>query len=90
MLSSDDETGVRSASQSVLFCMLLLIVTGMPFYLGVTSAVYLPVALALEGWFIFMAMRFIAQKTLRGGARLFLASIIYLPLLLLALVLTKS
>jgi protoheme IX farnesyltransferase len=90
MLSRDDHTGVRSASQGVLFCMLLLIITGMPFYVGLTSAWYLPVALALGAWFTAMAMAFHRQKTLRAARALFITSIIYLPLLLLALVLTKS
>ena len=90
MLSREDDTGVRSASQGVLFCMFLLIITGMPFYVGLTSAVYLPVALALGAWFTAMAMAFHRQKTLQAARALFITSIIYLPLLLLALVLTKS
>jgi protoheme IX farnesyltransferase len=90
MLSRDDDSGVRSASQGVLFCMALLIITGMPFYLGLTSAIYLPVALALGGWFTVMAMAFHRKKTVEAARALFLTSIIYLPLLLLTLVLTKS
>ena len=90
MLSRDDDSGVRSASQGVLFCMGLLIITGMPFYLGLTSAIYLPVALALGAWFTVMAMAFHRKKTLAAARALFLTSIIYLPLLLLTLVLTKS
>jgi protoheme IX farnesyltransferase len=90
MLSSGDDTGARSASQSVLFCMLLLIVSGVPAYLGLTSSIYLPVSLALGGWFIAVAMRFHRKKTPRDARSLFLTSIIYLGLLLLALVLTKS
>lgn len=89
MLSRDDDTGVRSASQGVLFCMLLLILTGMPFYVGLTSAVYLPVALALGGWFTVMSLRFHRKKTIEAARALFFTSIIYLPLLLLVLVLTK-
>jgi len=90
MLSRDDDTGVRSASQGVLFCMLLLILTGMPFYFGLTKVLYLPVALALGGGFTFMAMQFHRKKTLQAARALFVTSIIYLPLLLLTLVLTKS
>ncbi len=90
MLSRDDVTGVRSASQGVLFCMLLLIITGAPAYLGLTTVVYLPIALALGSWFIAMAMRFHRHKTFETARALFLTSIIYLPLLLLALVLTRA
>lgn len=90
MLSRDDDTGVRSASQGVLFCMLLLIITGLPHYCGLTSQIYLPIALALGIGFLVMAMKFHQKKTLPSARALFFASIIYLPLLLLALVLTKS
>jgi len=90
MLSRDDNTGVRSASQSVLFCMLLLIITGTPFYLGLTRMIYLPLSLALAGGFMAMAMKFHREKTFQAARALFVTSIVYLPLLLLALVLTKA
>jgi len=90
MLSRNDDSGVRSASQGVLFCMALLIITGMPFYLGLTSAIYLPAALALGGWFTVMAMAFHRKKTFAAARALFFTSIVYLPLLLLTLVLTTS
>jgi protoheme IX farnesyltransferase len=70
--------------------MLLLIITGTPAYLGLTSVIYLPIALALGGWFIAMAMQFHHKKTFQAARSLFVTSIVYLPLLLLALVLTKS
>jgi heme o synthase len=90
MVSSDDATGARSSSQSVLFCMLLLIVGGVPTYLGLTSIVYLPLAFALGGLFIAVAMQFHRRRTAKDARALFVTSIIYLPLLLAALVLTKS
>ncbi|MGZ8939979.1 MAG: heme o synthase, partial [Limisphaerales bacterium] len=89
MVSSDDDSGARSSSQSVLFCMLLLIVSGLPTYVGLTTAIYLPIAVALSGWFIVMALRFHGRRTAADARNLFLTSIIYLPLLLAALVITK-
>jgi protoheme IX farnesyltransferase len=90
MMSNDDETGLRSASQSVLFSILLLMIAGVPQYVGLTTIVYLPIALTLSGWFVAMAMLFHKQRTPQNARRLFLSSIIYLPLLLAALVLTKQ
>lgn len=90
MVSKGDETGTRSASQSVLFCMLLLLVSGIPAFLGVVSSIYLGVELILNGLFIIVAMRFLRTQLAADARRLFLTSIAYLPLLLLALVLTKS
>jgi len=90
MVSRGDETGTRSASQSVLFCIVLLLVSGIPAFLRVVSSWYLPAELVLNGLFIFMAMRFLRTQAAVDARRLFLTSILYLPLLLIALVLTKS
>jgi len=98
MVSKGDETGARSASQSILFCIMLLIVSGIPAFLGLVRPIYLAIELLLNGAFIFMAMRFLRTQgsagdtpaaTASAARKLFLTSIIYLPLLLLALVLTK-
>ena len=90
MISSDDRTGERSASQSVFFCMLLFIVAGLPAFLGIATIFYLLVELALSGAFVAVAMRFLRTRATADARRLFFASIIYLPLLLATLVLTKS
>lgn len=89
MISKDDNTGVRSASQSVLFCFLLLFISGGPAFLKVVNYNYLTVELVLNGLFIFAAMRFLRTQQHADARRLFLTSIAYLPLLLAALVLTK-
>jgi protoheme IX farnesyltransferase len=89
MVSKNDATGARSASQSVLFCIVLLFISGVPQFVGLVSAVYLPVELILNGLFIFVAMRFLRTQQPIDARRLFLTSIAYLPLLLGALVLTK-
>lgn len=90
MVSRGDETGTRSASQSVFFCIVLLLVSGIPAFLGVVNSNYVLVELILNGLFIMVAMRFLRTQMVADARKLFLASIIYLPLLLLALVLTKS
>jgi protoheme IX farnesyltransferase len=90
MISSDDRSGERSASQSVFFCILLLIIAGLPAFLGIATWLYLAIELVLGGLFIAIAMRFLKMRTVRTARLLFVTSIIYLPLLLGALVLTKS
>lgn len=89
MISTDDESGARSASQSVLFCLLLLIVASIPGYLGVSNFFYVPLSLLLGGGFMAAAMHFHKHRTARAARWLFLASIVYLPLLLIAMVATK-
>jgi protoheme IX farnesyltransferase len=90
MISSDDRSGERSASQSVFFCILLLVIAGLPTFLGIATPVYLAIELALGGLFIAVAMRFLKRRTAGAARLLFVTSIVYLPLLLGALVLTKS
>jgi heme o synthase len=90
MIATDDRTGERSASQSVFFCMLLFIIAGLPAYLGIATVFYLLAELILGGVFLAMAMRFLKTRERSDARRLFLTSIIYLPLLLLALVLSKA
>lgn len=89
MISSDDRSGERSASQSIFFCILLLILAGLPAFLGIANYVYLPIELLLGGLFVAVAMRFLRLRTPGAARLLFIASIAYLPLLLAALVLTK-
>src|SRR6266404_3505005 len=89
MISSDDPTGERSASQSVFFCILLLVLAGLPAFVGIASYVYQPIELVLGGLFIAVAMRFLRLRTKSAARLLFFASIAYLPLLLAALLLTK-
>ncbi|PZR71500.1 MAG: protoheme IX farnesyltransferase [Chthoniobacterales bacterium] len=89
MISKGDDSGARSASQSVLFCILLLIISGVPAFLHVVNSIYLGVELILNGAFIFVAMRFLRTQQAADARKLFLTSIIYLPLLLAALVLCK-
>ena len=90
MISSDDRTGERSASQSVFFCMLLFIVAGLPAFLGIATVFYLLAELILGAVFVAVAMRFLKTRTRVDARRLFITSIIYLPLLLGALVLSKA
>ena len=90
MISSDDSSGERSASQSVFFCILLLVIAGLPAFLGIVNSVYLGVELLLGGMFTAVAMRFLRMRNASAARLLFIASIAYLPLLLAALVLTKS
>jgi heme o synthase len=90
MIASEDRTGERSASQSVFFCMLLFIVAGLPAFLGMVTIFYLAAELLLSGIFMAVAMRFLRTRSTADARRLFITSILYLPLLLGALVLTKS
>lgn len=89
MLSSDDESGVRSASQAVLFCMFLLLIAVIPSFIGMANSVYVLIEVILGGLFTAVAMRFHRAASINTARLLFFSSIIYLPLLFAALMLTK-
>ena len=90
MLSTLDEHGLRSGRQSVLFAFLFLCASTTPGLLGITSHTLLPLALAIGGVFVLLALRFYLRKDVPDARRLFIGSVICLPALLAALVFTKS
>lgn len=90
MLSNSDADGARSGRQSVLFALLLILASCLPAWLGLTSRMFLPAEALLGICFAAMALRFGRRRGAREARQLFVASIVYLPLLLLILVLTKS
>src|ERR1700736_5531781 len=75
MISSDDRSGERSASQSVFFCMLLFVVAGLPAFLGIATVFYLLAELILGGVFVAVALRFLKTRTRSDARRLFITSI---------------
>ena len=89
MLSGNDAEGARTGRQSVFFTVLLVLASATPFWAGLATLAYLPIALSLGALFLWLALRFQSRHSLPAARQLFFASIIYLPLLLGALVLTK-
>jgi heme o synthase len=90
MLSSADLKGARSGRQSVVFALLLTGASIAPALMGLTSARFVVLELLLGVAFAALAARFYVQRSIGAARVLFFASIIYLPLLLTTLVLTKS
>jgi len=89
MLSNVDASGKRTAEQSISNTLALLIVSLCPFIFKMAGTVYLAGAIILGAGFLLCAIQFSRQLTLARAKRLFLASIIYLPLLLALLVWDK-
>ena len=88
MLPNVDADGSRTAYHAVGNTLALLLASLFPFLLKMNGPFYLAAALLL-GPLIGCAVRFARQLTARRARQLFLASIIYLPLLLLAMVCDK-
>jgi heme o synthase len=85
MLSGSDPDCQVTGRQSLLYTMGLLSVSFLPAMLSLTSFWYLPVAIIMGGYFLLMAFRFAMTGTDQAAKRLFVASIIYLPVTLGAL-----
>jgi len=86
MLPNADADGSRTAQHSMGNTIALLFASLCPFAFGLNGKIYLAVALILGAGYFFCAVRFARQLTARRARQLFLASIIYLPLLIAALV----
>ena len=96
MLPVIDPDGVRTGQQAVSHTLALAIVSLCPVLFGMAGKVYLAGALVLGAGYVWCAFRFArplptrpAELTLARARQLFLASIIYLPLLLSVMVWDK-
>ena len=96
MLPVVDPDGCRTGQQAVSHALALLVVSLCPFVFKMTGTIYLAGALILGAGYLWFAFQFLRQLrfvrvelTLVRARQLFLASIIYLPLLLAVMVLDK-
>jgi protoheme IX farnesyltransferase len=89
MLPGVDPNGERTAHQAVSHTLGLLLVSLCPVLFGLAGAVYLFGALLIGVLFLLAAFAFARQLNIARARQLFLASIIYLPLLLGLMVLDK-
>lgn len=87
MLSARDLDGRRSARRAAAFAFLLLIASLAPTWTGLAATPYLVAALVLGGALIAWSLALVRTPDALHARRLFLASVVYLPLLLVLLVL---
>lgn len=89
MLPAFDPDGSRTGQQSVSHTLGLLPISLCPFLFQLAGPLYLAAALVLGFAYFGCAVQFAKRLDLASARRLFFASIIYLPLLLIALVADK-
>ena len=83
--------GVRETTrQIVLYALVLVAVTAVPFVWGTVGVIYLVAALALGAVFLWLALRLRRDATPRRAALLFHFSLLYLALLFVAMALDPS
>ena len=89
MLAVIDPTGRRPARQAVFFSGVLLPISLLPSFVGLAGGAYLAVAVTLGLGLLWLSIRFAADRDQASARMLFLGSITYLPLLWIAMIVTK-
>lgn len=86
MLSVGDDDGTRTFRQASLYALVLVPFSVAPVGLGLAGWIYFWGALALSGWLLRVAVQAARRPSQQGARRLFKATVLYLPLLLVLLV----
>jgi len=90
MVRRGDIDGIKTATDGFLSACALTVVTLLPAYLHMAHPIYVAVALACDAWLLTCAVLFLAERSRASARRLFLASILYLPLVMALLVVCRS
>lgn len=90
MLRRDDPTGSKTAMDSLLYTLGLIVITLIPYHAGMNGEIYLGGALLLDGVMLLFAVQFLIERERASARRLFFASITFLPLILGLMVFTKA
>jgi heme o synthase len=89
MLSWNDEAGKRTAFHILLHTVILVPVSAGLYLVGHSGPVYLWIALASGLWFLVLAVQFYRNISGKTAKRVFNYSIVYLPLLFIAIIADK-
>jgi protoheme IX farnesyltransferase len=89
MLSVVDPEGRRAGRQSLTFAAALLPVAVLPSVIGMSGAGYGAIAFALGCGLLWLAAEFARQRSDASARHLFFGSIVYLPILWIAMVIDK-
>jgi protoheme IX farnesyltransferase len=89
MLPVIDDEGERTARQIIVYTAALIAVSALTTVLGLTGAVYLAGAVTLGLSFLALGLALAVTRSGLHARRLFLGSVVYLPVLLLLMVVDK-
>jgi protoheme IX farnesyltransferase len=89
MLPVVDPSGRRTFRQTILYSVLLLAGAALPYGCGLAGPWYLAGSFLLGGALLAVAVRFIRSRSYLDARRLLKASVIYLPLLVVLMVLDR-
>lgn len=89
MLPVVEPSGRLTGRQIVLFSIMLLPISLAPYFFQVSGAIFLIGAVLLGGWFLWASIQAARTKSDEKARKLLLASVIYLPLFFLLMVVDK-
>lgn len=89
MVSVDDDDGSRTSGQTLFYTALLVLVSILPFSFGTAGLVYVGGAVVLGAWFLVRAVDFRVERTAAAARRVLVASIYYIPLLVVFIVVDR-
>ena len=89
MLPVVEPDGRSTARQSVLYAAALLPLSLAPTLVGLTTAFYFAAALALTLAFLALTLRFARTRSAADARRVFLGSILYLPVLWILMIVNR-
>ena len=89
MLPVVEPEGRVTGQQIVIYTLLLVPISLLPTILGMSGLVYFYGAIALGALFLFFSLRAAFSKSRHEARRLLLASVIYLPLLFVLMVIDR-
>lgn len=90
MITVVDPSGHRAGREAIIFSLLLTLLSTAPWYLGLMSPLYGVIALFSSLWMLILSFKFMKNTTEVTARKLFIASIIYLPLYLAVAVIDRS
>jgi protoheme IX farnesyltransferase len=90
MLPLEDRDGFVTGQQILIYTMALIPISLLPSALGLTGLVYVSGALLLGSLFVFYGFRVAQSRTTGDARKLLKASVVYLPLLLVLMVVDKA
>lgn len=85
MWSNDDPSGEKTSKLAVIYSALLALLAFHPLLAGFASPAFTVVALAHGGWLLWLALKFRQQRDRASARKLFLNTLLYLPVVLIAL-----
>ncbi len=85
MWSNDDESGTKTSKLAIFYSVLLMLLAVHPWLAGFASPWFTVLALLAGGWLVFLAVKFHSLRDRASARRLFLNTLLYLPIVLVAL-----